>query len=78
MAIARALVNNPSIIMADEPTGNLDSKSGNEIMEIFTKLNKEGRTIVLVTHEIEIAQFTRRIISFRDGLIISDEALLKV
>jgi len=61
--------------MADEPTGNLDSKSGNEIMEIFTNLNKEGRTIVLVTHEIEIAQYTRRIISFRDGLIMSDEAV---
>ncbi|NLM09377.1 MAG: ABC transporter ATP-binding protein [Clostridiaceae bacterium] len=77
VAIARALVNNPSIILADEPTGNLDSKSGEEIMNVFQKLNREGVTIVLVTHEPDIAQHTKRIVTFRDGLIVSDESVEK-
>jgi len=73
VAIARALVNKPAILLADEPTGNLDSKSSVEIMSIFQQLNEEGSTIVMVTHEPDIAQHTKRIITFRDGGIISDE-----
>lgn len=73
VAIARALVTNPSIILADEPTGNLDSKSGEEIMEILDKLNEQGKTVILVTHEEYIAQHAERIIKLRDGTIISDE-----
>jgi putative ABC transport system ATP-binding protein len=72
VAIARALGNNPAIILADEPTGNLDSRSGEEIMVIFQKLHAEGATVVMVTHEMDIAQHTRRIIAFKDGRIISD------
>ncbi len=73
VAIARALVNEPAIILADEPTGNLDSRSGEEIIGIFQSLNKEGATILLVTHELDIARHTKRIVSFKDGQIIKDE-----
>lgn len=73
VAIARALVTNPAIILADEPTGNLDSKTGEEIMALFGNLWKNGNTIILVTHEEEIAQHAKRIIRLRDGLIESDE-----
>ena len=76
VAIARALVNQPAILLADEPTGNLDSRSGEEIMGIFQRLNKEGATIVMVTHEPEIAKYTNRIVAFRDGRIIRDEPVL--
>jgi len=72
VAIARALVNNPSIILADEPTGNLDSHTSIEIMQLFQSLNKNGITIILVTHEPDIAQYSKRIITFRDGKIKSD------
>jgi putative ABC transport system ATP-binding protein len=72
VAIARALVNEPAIIMADEPTGNLDSQTSEEIMWIFQKLNSQGITIIMVTHEPDIAAFTSRQIIFRDGLIVSD------
>ena len=73
VAIARALVNNPSIILADEPTGNLDSKSGHEIMEILDNLHSKGNTIILVTHEDDIAKRAKRIIRLFDGKIIEDE-----
>src|SRR5580692_850107 len=78
VAVARALVNNPAILLADEPTGNLDSKTGNEIMALFEELSSKGNTIILVTHEEEIARRSRRIIRIHDGLIASDEAVEKV
>ncbi len=73
VAIARALVNHPSILLADEPTGNLDSQTGLEIMKLFDRLHAEGNTIILVTHERDIAEFAHRVISIRDGKIASDE-----
>lgn len=77
VAIARALVNNPSIILADEPTGNLDSKTGNEIMRIFEDLYQQGNTIIVVTHEEDIAEHARRIIRLRDGKLESDQLVEK-
>jgi putative ABC transport system ATP-binding protein len=76
VAIARALVNRPSILLADEPTGNLDSRTSVEIMEIFQTLNDKGLTIVLVTHEHDIAQFAKRVLVFRDGKIRKDDLVL--
>ncbi|HLR37443.1 MAG TPA: ABC transporter ATP-binding protein [Chitinophagaceae bacterium] len=73
VAIARALINNPSIILADEPTGNLDTKTSNEIMDIFSKIHHDGNTVVLVTHEEDIAEYAHRIIRLRDGVIQSDQ-----
>ena len=76
VAIARALINNPAIVMADEPTGNLDTKSSYEIMDIFKKLNAMGKTVVMVTHEPDIGQQTKRILVMRDGHLNSDERLV--
>lgn len=75
VAVARALVNNPSIILADEPTGNLDTATGNEIMALFERLHKEGHTIILVTHEHDIALHAHRVIAVRDGKVERDEPI---
>ncbi|MEM3362456.1 MAG: ABC transporter ATP-binding protein [Candidatus Anstonellaceae archaeon] len=77
VAIARALINNPTILLADEPTGNLDSKSGEEVLEIFDELHKEGRTIIVVTHDINVAKKSPRIIKIKDGKIEADQKVRK-
>jgi putative ABC transport system ATP-binding protein len=74
VAIARALVNKPSILLADEPTGNLDSKTGHEILELFAALHAKGNTLIVVTHEEDVARYAKRIIRIRDGLVASDES----
>jgi putative ABC transport system ATP-binding protein len=76
VAIARALVNDPSILLADEPTGNLDSRTGEEILHLFEELHQQGQTLLVVTHEDDVAQHARRCVRLRDGLIESDEAIL--
>ncbi|MEO8350278.1 MAG: ABC transporter ATP-binding protein [Chthoniobacteraceae bacterium] len=78
VAVARALVNNPSILLADEPTGNLDTRTGQEILELFENLLAQGHTLLVVTHEEEVARHARRIIRIRDGLVASDEAAAPV
>jgi putative ABC transport system ATP-binding protein len=77
VAIARALVNKPSILFADEPTGNLDSKTGDDVMNLFTNLHKQGQTIIVITHEIEVANQAERIISIKDGKIFEDQKVSK-
>jgi putative ABC transport system ATP-binding protein len=72
VAIARSLVNDPAIVLADEPTGNLDSRTSEDVMSVFQTLNDEGKTIVLITHEPDIAEFARRVVTFRDGKIVAD------
>jgi putative ABC transport system ATP-binding protein len=75
VAVARAIVTNPALVLADEPTGNLDSHSTAEVLDLFADLNDEGRTVVLITHEEDIARFAKRIIRLRDGQLVSDEVL---
>ena len=72
VAIARALVNNPALLLADEPTGNLDSKTSAEIMEIFGKIHNDGNTVILITHEEDIAKYAHRIVRLKDGIVESD------
>jgi putative ABC transport system ATP-binding protein len=73
VAIARSMINDPAIILADEPTGNLDSRTSEDVMAVFQTLNRAGKTVVLITHEPDIAQFARRVVVFKDGKVLSDE-----
>ena len=75
VAIARALVNDPKLILADEPTGNLDTKTSEEVMAIFQRLNDDGKTVVLITHEQDIAEHAKRIVVFRDGHVVDDQVV---
>ena len=75
VAIARSMINDPAIVLADEPTGNLDSRTSEDVMGVFQALNRTGKTIVLITHEPDIAQFARRVVVFKDGQVLSDEAV---
>lgn len=75
VAIARALVNNPAIILADEPTGNLDTESTKDILKLFNELNQEGKTVIIVTHEDDVAAVTKRMLTFRDGLLVNDSVV---
>ncbi|HMK10293.1 MAG TPA: ATP-binding cassette domain-containing protein, partial [Acidimicrobiales bacterium] len=74
VAVARALATRPAMILADEPTGNLDSESTREVLEIFARLNQRGRTVVLITHENDVAAYAKRVVRLRDGLVLSDSA----
>jgi putative ABC transport system ATP-binding protein len=75
VAIARALINEPKLMLADEPTGNLDTKTSEEVMAVFQKLNDDGKTVVLITHEQDIAQFAKRVVVFRDGRVLEDRKI---
>jgi putative ABC transport system ATP-binding protein len=75
VAIARSMINDPAIILADEPTGNLDSRTSEDVIAVFQRLNAGGKTVVLITHEPDIASFARRVVTFRDGVVVSDEAV---
>jgi len=77
VAIARALINEPKLVLADEPTGNLDTKTSEEVMAVFQKLNASGKTVVLITHEQDIAEFARRVVMFRDGRVVEDRPVTK-
>jgi putative ABC transport system ATP-binding protein len=75
VAIARALINEPKLLLADEPTGNLDTRTSEEVMGVFQRLNDEGKTVVLITHEPDIAEYAKRIVVFRDGRVVEDRAV---
>ena len=77
VAIARALINDPKLILADEPTGNLDTRTSEEVMGVFQALNKEGKTVVVITHEADIAEYARRVVVFRDGKLVEDHPVTK-